>query len=138
MRLTQRRLNPEDFKGADKWVPPMVANLNLQREDLVELINGNLSIGDNIAGQVQTVTFSTGAGYAGGDFPSVSFAYLGYARPRVVLIGQLIQTRPAAPILTATSLSWTYINSQVPARVRIDYVAGLLPSTTYQMTVVVL
>lgn len=135
MKLPARRLNAADYREAD-WLTRLVSALNLQRNDLTQLLNGQLVLGDNVNGQLAQLSFTTPADYATGGFPSLSFQTQ-LRRPTAVLLGN-VQRTDDAPILTPTSLTWSFINSTEPARIRINYVAGLVANQTYNISVVVL
>ena len=135
MKLPSRRINIEDLKGAPNWVPPMVSTINLGNEDLVRAVNGRLVVGENINGLVTTVTFTTPSDYATGGFPALQFSYTAAIRPSCLLIGSI---SGPSPILSPTSLTWSYNNSVTPNLVRVTYVAGLAASTTYTMTLLAL
>lgn len=134
-----RTLRMEDMKGDNKeWLPNLLQQINLSNGDITSIANGGLTVGDNISGMVVTLQFATLSNYATGGWTSLSFVSTMSTRPAVMLIGSIVQTKPSAPILTATSLQWTYVNSLNPAKLSIDYVAGLKPNTTYTITVLVL
>lgn len=136
--LVQRRINVEDLRGAPDWVPILISPINLQSEDLVSFFSGRITIGDNVNGQVVTTSFTTPADYATGGFNSFQFAYTGKFQPKSCLIGQVTCTKPAEPILSATSLQWVYLNNTQPNTVKVTYVAGLKPSQTYSITILCL
>jgi hypothetical protein len=133
-----RRINVEDLRGAPEWAPVLIAPLNLQNEDLVNLLNGKLQVGSNINGQIYSTSFVTPTDYLTGGFVSFSFTYSGKYQPSAVLIGALTCTKPAEPIITATSLSWSYLNGVSPPQVKVSYVAGLKASHQYSITVIAL
>ena len=135
MLLTPRRLNLSDFKGAPDWMPSLVSTLNLQQNDQQQLINGALTVGDNINGQVSSLTFTVPtSGYLTGSFPAVSFTYNGKTLPKNVIIGQITCTN-GKTILLPTSLQWTYNNNVSPPTISITYVTGLTAGLTYNLTV---
>lgn len=134
MKLTPRRINVEDLKGAPNWAPALVNSINLSQEDVVTTVNGKLEIGPNVSGQIYSVSFSTPSTYSTGGFPALSFNFTGQIRPQVLLIGSITQTKPSAPILTSQSVQWSYNSNVSPGQVRINYVSGLLPATTYSIT----
>lgn len=134
MKLTPRRINVEDLKGAPNWAPPLVNSINLSQEDVVSTVNGKLEIGTNVSGQIYSVSFTTPSNYSTGGFPTLSFNFTGAIRPQVLLVGNISQTKPVGVILTSQSAQWSYNNNVSPPSIKVNYVSGLLPSTTYNIT----
>jgi hypothetical protein len=135
--LTPRRLNPADYKGAGSWASNLIQVLNLREEGLLDLINGRLSVGDNVNGQVTTVSFTTPSNYATGGFTATSFVYNGNGAS-CCLIGSITCTKPGGVITSPTSLQWSFNNNVSPPSIQINYVAGLAAGQSYSMTVLVL
>lgn len=133
-----RRLNTEDLKG-DNWRGPLTTNMNTFNEGVYNVLNKQLSIGSNVNGMMFSgFAFTTRAAYATGDFVPIKFNYTGAAAPQNCLLGSIDQTEPAAIILAATSLIWSYNNNVAPPQVSINYIAGLLPLTTYVASFILL
>jgi hypothetical protein len=135
--LDFRRVAIEDMKGAPDWVSVIINPVNLFMEQCSALINGRLTFGSNVSGMVNTTTFTTPSTYATGGFNAFSFNFTGKARPSACIIGSITQTSPSAVILTPTAVQWSFNNAVNPPQVNILYVAGLLPNTTYSLTLVV-
>jgi hypothetical protein len=138
MKLTPRRINIEDLKGAPNWAPSLVNSVNLSQEDVVTTVNGRLEIGTNVSGQIYSCTFSTLAGYSTGSWTPLSFNFTGQIRPQVVVIGSITQTSPSAILLTSQSVQWLYNNSTSPGQIKINYISGLQNSAKYSVTFIVL
>ena len=136
--LAYRRIAMEDLKGSPPWISTVINPLNLFFEQSTSLVNGNLSIGDNVSGQITQATFITPTNYSTGGFPQVSFSFTGKAAPKVCSIGKIQQIKPIGTILTAQSVQWSFSNSTNPPHINIEYIAGLIPATTYTVTFLVL
>lgn len=137
-QLPTRRLSLGDLPSAPSWMQTVVSTFNLFNQDALNAVNGRLTIGDNLNGQVNTVSFVTPANYAAGGFPAVSFQYKGKFRPSSLILGDISQTKPIGTILLATSLQWSYNNNVDPPVITVTYVAGLAPSQQYSATFIAL
>jgi hypothetical protein len=133
-----RRINVEDLHGAGPWIPTLINPLNIFNEGVYNILNKQLVIGQNVSGMTFTATFTTRADYATGGWVPIVFNFTGANAPKSCLLGSIDQTSPAAVILTATSLIWSYNINTAPPQVSVNYVAGLLASKTYQATFLVL
>tara|TARA_R110000868_G_scaffold246118_3_gene502769 strand:+ start:116 stop:535 length:420 start_codon:yes stop_codon:yes gene_type:complete len=133
-----RRFTQGDIPNAPNWVGNITGPLNVFCEQTVQAFTKNLTIGQNVQGQIFATSFTTPAGYAGGTFTPITVSYTGGGRPTCCLIGQLDRDDGTA-ILTATAItSWTLNINSSPAQIQINYVAGLVASKKYNLTFIVL
>jgi hypothetical protein len=125
-----RRFSQADFPTAPDWLSGVFNPLNVFCETAVQTLNKNLTIGQNVQGQKFSTQFTTLATYATGEFTPISFAYNSNGQPNCLLIGNIY----GGSILTPISItSWSLNINVNPAIVTVNYIAGLAPSTKYNI-----
>lgn len=133
-----RRYSISDYPKAPEWLSQFFQSLNLFSETTIQTLNKNLTIGQNVQGMKYTTTFTTAANYESGVFQPIVFSYLGGGQPDCCLLGQIVRTDTLPNQFQITVSDW-YLNINTnPFRVTINYIAGLLPETTYTATFLVL
>lgn len=98
-------LRTEDFKGQEEWITKLLFPLNQLFTSAVSAINGNLTFGDNVPCQTQTLSFvSTGTS----DFPK-TFKWNYQTRPVELRVCSATENGTAVALIPA----WSYANAQV-------------------------
>jgi hypothetical protein len=130
-------VNIQDLPGAPKYVPIMLTQMNLGNDDLTNLVNGNLTIGDNVNGMIFKTSFVTPTAYLTGEFNTFRFNFTGSTPPNSVTIGQIACTSPIEAIISPVSVFWNLVNNVSPNQVFVSYIAGLKANHTYSVTLLV-
>lgn len=133
-----RRFSVGDYPTAPDWLGQMFNPLNTFAETTVQNLNKNLVIGTNVQGQKFSTSFTTTAGYATGEFTTITFAYTGGGQPDCCLVGRINNDDGTLITDPVTVTDWFLNLNRSPFQVTIGYVAGLQPSTRYNVTFVVL
>jgi hypothetical protein len=134
MRLPNiQKILRQDVAEAPDWVLKIIGPINGFFEEIYVGLNRNITLRENIACNIVDVQFDTSASY-----PSVFTSITIPSKLRTVAEGVLIlkiseKAENLTLITTATSLQW----SAVEGGVRIDLVAGLAVSKTYNMRVMI-
>lgn len=125
-----QRLTAEDFKEQAGWIERLIVPINVYFERTTSALNRALTINENFAGELRTVTID-------GVFP-LKLSWTVTARPTAVLVGQVERTDGTSfTLLTAVQLLWSYNQA---GQLQIDGVVGITPTTTtkYNLRLVVL
>lgn len=133
-----RRLNKEDIPNAPNWISDIINPLNTFQEQTLALLNGQLSIGQNVQGQKFTSSFTTPSTYATGAFTPIKFLYIGGGQPSCLMIGQITRTDGTAITTPVSITGWTLNINTSPYQAYITYIAGLSASTQYSGTFILL
>lgn len=127
-----RRLVIEDFQVAKKWIGPLFQILNVFMEAVVSAFNKNLTIKDNLAADIKTVTLTSPPSDSSPAAVSWSLA----SPPIALLIGNV--TRVDGGLLTivttAVQVQWRF----GPSGLQLTKVVGITPSSTDQYTLTIL
>lgn len=109
--------------------------MNTFMESTYSLLDGGLRFGDNIAGQIRELTFTTASTYtASNTFTPLTFLTTINKRPEGVLLMQLQEAdNPSAIITSPVYIHWREITNKIS----IDFVTGLSDSTSYKLRVMV-
>jgi len=129
---TSFTLTEENFPQQASWIGNLLGPLSNRINSILQALSGNLSIGDNVIGIVQQVSFTTSATYNTGTFTAIRLNWIPGNRklPQTVLVGKVIAT--TVPTTAVTAHNWTY-DAQSSAII-VNYVSGLANSTTYTIT----
>ena len=127
------RLTLSDAPNAQPWVGNMFNNINLFAEQNINAL-GSLSIGQNVQGQISTTKFTTPATYTAGDFTQMNLNYKGGNIPSVLFIGKINNLNGTRILTPVTVTDWIANINVSPPQLKINYIAGLANSTTYQIT----
>lgn len=131
-KLTQ--LTQDAFLDAPSWLQRVFAPLNLFMSQTWNCLQ-NLTIGQNVTGQIIDVTFKTGGNYTLGEFPKVSVKWPYRKSVQVCTVAQVIEDGNSTAIFfTAPFATWR----QVGNTVAINYISGLQDNKSYAVTLLVL
>lgn len=115
------------------WIDRLIVPLNIFMQAVYSALDRNLNI-DNLQEQMRDITFTTSETYTSGDFTALTFPRTIPVRATSVVIAQInIQVDNYVPITDAVNLCWRDLNGII----RIEFVAGLANSTTYNLRVTV-
>ena len=133
-------IQKENLPGADDWVDILLGPLNSILYNLWIAVSGNLSIGDNVIGQVTQIQFSTGNTYiSNGTFSPIRIPWepAKKANPRAIMVGKVEKPSNQPPQTATVQVpTWSYdFQSQ---SISIAYVAGLADNSNYTITLVIL
>lgn len=136
-----RRISREEVRDAPDWIELLIGPMNNFMQGVWTALSGNLTVGENIVGQVKSLQFRTGADYGNPaednhGFTEFSFKHsLRNRKPTAVILGQLYNSDTVeAPFYDPVTLSWKEANGNVT----ITYMTGLAISSTYTVTFLVL
>lgn len=127
---TVKSLTIEAFKDQASWISPLISALNSFMRSVVDGLNNNLTIGENLKGEVKTFK-------ANGTYP-IKLKWEKGDKPTIAWIGNVVRTNGAAIDFTAAPfLSWTFNQER---EIQINDIIGLddTNSKTYNVTVVFL
>jgi hypothetical protein len=133
-----RRFSREDINLDDpNWIGSFLNTLNLYLEQSYSLFNGNLTVGDNVTGQILEATFTTPSTYGVGTaFTAVNLPWPLLTNARIVSIGYIrLFSAPSTILTNSMTLQWTQPDADT---IRLDYVSGLTASTKYKIRVLAL
>lgn len=134
MRLPNiQKILRQDVAEAPDWVLKIIGPINGFFEEIYVGLNRNITLRENVACYIVDVQFDTSSTYPSA-FTSITIP----SKLRTVAEGVIIlkiseKAENLTLITTATSLQW----SAVEGGVRIDLVAGLAVSKTYNMRVMI-
>jgi hypothetical protein len=133
-----RRFSIQDIPNAPNWAEQVFVPLNLFCETSVAAMNKNLTIGDNVQGMKYSVSFVTPADYATGGFNTIVFNYTSNGQPNNLIIGSIARNDGALMLSPISINKWTLNINTSPAKVTVDYIAGLAASTKYNVNFLVI
>lgn len=131
---TFRRFSAADYPTAPNWLGAVFGPLNLFCEQTVNSMNKNLTIGQNVQGLKYSTTFTTLSSYATGGFTPISFAYNGIGSPNCLLIGKISKSDNTNILKSVSITHWDLNTNYSPYQIVVNYIAGLDPSTKYNIT----
>lgn len=133
-----RRFAVGDYPTAPNWLGNMFQSLNTFSETTVQTLNKNLTIGQNVQGQKYSTSITTPSDYLTGGFQTITLSYTGGGQPNCCIVGNITATDGTAILFPVTITSW-YLNiNRTPFQVVINYIAGLDPSMTYDVVLLVI
>jgi hypothetical protein len=129
----------ENLQDAPSWMDKLLQPLNQVFNQVIQALQSNLTLEDNVVGQIRSVTFNTDASYtATNAFNTliVPWAFPNKKRPQAVIVGQVSQPSNQAVINKPVMVpSWIYDGV---SSIRIPYITGLADSSQYTITFVIL
>lgn len=135
---TFRRFTQQDVPTAPNWINTVFNPLNIFCEQVVQILNKNLTIGENVQGAKFTTSFTTLSNYSSGGFTPITFTYNNGGQPNCCLIGQIANSDGTLITSPVSVTSW-YLNLNTnPATVTINYIGGLTANNTYSITLLVI
>lgn len=127
-----QRFQKQDYPGSPDWFTRFLSDLNSFTEIVWNILNNNVTPGDNLDSQVYS--FAITAGAAASD-NTTSFQLMMNHNPSVMLVGNVVdQAAYAAPLTTAVGLQWI----QSGTTISITAITGLVADETYTITIVLL
>lgn len=134
-----RRITKEDLRDAPDWINNLLYPLNTFMEAVYSALDANLTLGDNVAGAVSTISFTTRTDYLTASPLTDGFVTQNVSnplkyKPRAVIVGQVIETEKFKTITDPVNIHWDYLNGSI----RIKYVTGLEVSKKYEINLLVM
>lgn len=132
-----KRILREDLKEAPGWIDKLITPINQFFEQTQSLFNGQLTVGDNVAGGLVKISFSTPADYTTANgFTPVKFTWSRSGSMNAILIGKIAVSSGNYTVMTKpVSLDWRQLDVSTG---QVNFITGLEPSTKYTATLVVL
>jgi hypothetical protein len=130
---TITRLVVEDFsKDIQGWIGKLIEPLNSFMSKVKSGLDKNITVNDNLAGQIKTLTVKVES-----PFKLLSFSYKSLRGPRCVLIGGFSNKDDPNEVLTnPVTCQWYYdANRSV---ITVQNVTNLTVSDTYYLTFLIL
>lgn len=133
-----RRITKEDLRNAPDWVDYLLTPLNTFFESVYSALDNNLTLSDNVAGAVSTISFTTKSTYGTTTPLTDGFEMQTLTNPlryktKAVTVGQIIEKEKFSIITNPVSLHWDYLNGQI----RIKYITGLEASKKYEVNLLI-
>jgi hypothetical protein len=123
----QKRILTEDFPDQKKWIPALLGPVNKFFEDITRALNKNITIAENMNGDVLTVTID-------GVYP-LDIAWKLTSPPVAAFIGQCREVNGAHTTFTnALFLDWEFTAA---GTFRINNIAGLTASSTNRYRLII-
>lgn len=135
MKITARASLAQTVENTGNNISALVRTLSAIIRDYQQALSGNLTLGDNVTGQFNTITVETQPLYANGKFQAVVVPWLApqVKAPQSVLVGQVVQPASQNTVLTTGhSVAWSYNSTN--STINISYITGLLPKSKYTIT----
>lgn len=132
---TIKRIQRSDLgSGIPTWVDSLLSPLNQFMEEIYTAFNRNLTIPENVKGQIITINFKTGANYVSSkEFTEINYLNTLGRKTSILLIGNIIKISEPKKKFDAVFLSW-YDNND--GTITIRYIAGLENSMEYDITLI--
>jgi hypothetical protein len=129
---TIQRFQKQNYPGSPPWFTRFIEDINSFSEIIWNILNKNITLGDNMDAQIYAFTLLAGAASLNN---TVSFQSGLKHVPQAVLVGNVVNTAAysAAPT-TAVWASWSFSNSMIS----VNAITGLTTGQTYQLTLIVL
>ena len=125
-----RRLLVEDYQDAPPWFGRLISVLNSFMEQVVLVLNKNVSFGENIQARKFSTSFTTDATYATGTFTNIGFSWISRELPLVTLIASIRHDDRTQFLGSVGTPTWTYINGNIV----VSYIPGLVAGSKYSIT----
>jgi hypothetical protein len=128
---TLTRIQKEDLgKDAPEWINGILSVMNQFMEEIYQSYNRNLTIPENVAGQIKTIDIATTNNYTSGNFAEIRFSSELKRRMTILLIGQVVQSDDPTVKYDYCFPSWEDNNGTIVVR----YISGLADSKKYKIT----
>lgn len=131
-----KQVRREDL-GANvpSWIDGLLSVLNSFMESIYTLVNGNISLTDNINCRIFNYTFTTKSDYSTGGFDAILVSVKLNSKINGVIVFAVNNLSDTSAVsLTAKSAEW----DEQPNACRIKYIAGLANSTKYQVRLLII
>lgn len=134
-----RRITKEDLRDAPDWITHLLYPLNTFMEAVYSALDANLTLGENVAGAISTLSFKTRSDYLTASpledgFETQTVTNPLKYKPRSVTVGQVIEKEKYTTITDPVNIHWDYLNNSI----RIKYVSGLEASKKYEINLLVM
>lgn len=130
----------ENLPEAPDWVDALLGPLNSSFNQIQLALSGNLTIGDNLVGQLSSSTVKTGNTYISAKtFTPIRIPWVpgNKASPKFINIGNCVVPSNQAPQTKGLSIpSWTF--DFASSSIVIPYIDGLTDNSTYFITILIL
>lgn len=124
------RLLLEDYQDAPPWFGRVLAVLNRFQEQTIAVLDGGISLGENIYARKFGTNFTTVPTYGTGTFAPISFSWNSAALPNLVLLTS-VELANGTPFLgNVGTVQWNYNSGNII----ISYIPGLAINTQYTFT----
>lgn len=110
--------------------------MNMFIQEVIQLFTGNLTFGDNLFGQIYSVSFTTQPTYVSNDdFTTINLPWGKPISHRGAVLLSLKKADALTDVIKAPLMVYT---TQTSAQsVRVDFITGLEDSTRYNATILV-
>ena len=132
---TIKRVQRSDLGGdIPEWVDSLLSPLNQFIEEVYSAFNRNLTIPENVKGQIKILSFRTSSNYtsASKDFTEITYLNTLGRKTQILLLGYVEEIGNPKKKHDATTISW-YDNND--GTVTIHYISGLSNSKNYNITI---
>lgn len=132
---TIKRVQRSDLGGdIPEWVDSLLSPLNQFIEEVYSAFNKNLTIPENVKGQIKNLTFRTSSSYtsASKDFTEITYLNTLGRKTQILLLGYIEEIGTPKKKHDAITISW-YDNND--GTVTIHYISGLSNSKNYNITI---
>lgn len=132
-----KRILREDLVGVEgEWIDNLINPLNSFNEQVYSSLNRNLTIGDNVLGDVLTQSFKTPTNYIKDKkFTPFNLDWKYRKEPRAVILGSISEVNQDNIITNPISIDWKITG---PGVVTIRFIVGLKNNTKYNASFVLL
>lgn len=127
-----KNIGSDVYEAADKWGKQLIDILNPFIRDVFGALSKNLTLADNLSGQIREFTFTTKSNYTAGTagWDVLRYSHGLAVKATEVRILQVNEVGDNEPVITsAVTLDWT----EAAGEIKIRYVAGLANSRKYKL-----
>jgi hypothetical protein len=131
---TIKRVQRSDLGGdIPEWVDSLLSPLNQFIEEVYSAFNKNLTIPENVKGQIKNLSFRTASNYTSSkEFTEITYLNTLGRKTQILLLGYVEEIGTPKKQHDAITVSW-YDNND--GTVTIHYITGLSNSKNYNITV---
>lgn len=131
---TIKRVQRSDLGGdIPVWVDSLLSPLNQFIEEVYSAFNKNLTIPENVKGQIKNLTFRTASNYESAkEFTEITYLNTLGRKTQILLLGYVEEIGTPKKKHDAITISW-YDNND--GTVTIHYISGLSNSKNYNITI---
>ena len=131
---TIKRVQRSDIGGdIPQWVDSLLSPLNQFIEEVYSAFNRNLTIPENVKGQIKVLNFRTATNYSSKVFTEINYLNTLGRKTTILLLGQVLEVGVPTKKHDALSVSW-YDNND--GTITIHYIAGLEDNKDYIVTLI--
>ena len=129
---TIKRVQRSDL-GSDVpvWVDSLLSPINQFIEEVYSAFNRNLTIAENVKGQIKTITFRTPSNYTSKGFDEITYLNTLGRKTQILIIGYIEEIGTPKKKHDAVTISW-YVNND--GTISFQYMTGLDNSKQYNIT----